>query len=129
MAAGTLDHSGDNPLCIMIVDPEEQIHVMLQSALGDAGFTTLCTKNAAAARAQLGRTDVAVVIVEMMLRDTASALIRELQSRGVPTIAMCGHPEGIAQAQALGCPFLKKPFTIKELFRQVVAVMPVDNDA
>ena len=88
MAAGTLDDSGGNPPCIMIVDPEEQIHAMLQSALGDVGFTTLCTKNAAAARTQLGHANVAVVIVEMMLRDTASVLIRELQSRGVPTIAI-----------------------------------------
>lgn len=127
MAAGTLDHGGGNLPCIMIVDPEEQIHAMLQSALGDAGFATLCAKNAAAARAQLASANVALVIVEMMLRDAASALIRELQSRGVPTIAMCGHPLGIAQAQELGCPFLKKPFTIKELFRQVVSILPVDN--
>jgi DNA-binding response OmpR family regulator len=120
---------GGRSLRILIVDPEEQIRAILQSALVDAGFATFGADTAAAARAHSRRIGFALAIVELMLADGGPALLRELQDQGVRTVAMCGHPEGIGRTHELGCPFLQKPFTIKGILGLVATMLPLDHGA
>jgi len=115
-----------DPKCVLIVDDEPNVRLMLRTALESAGYRVLEAADglSALARLQDGACDLAVLDLRMPKLDGMETLAR-LRERGdtTPVVMLTAHgsiPDAVAAMRLGAIDFLTKPITPSEL-RAVVA--------
>jgi DNA-binding response OmpR family regulator len=111
--------------CIVVVEDEFLVRMMVVEALADAGFEVIEAASGDAAIALLGSDSVQLVITDINLRGSLDGIAVARAARthrpSMPIIFMSGRPSKLTEARVLDHPavFLQKPFTMSQLVNDV----------
>lgn len=117
------------PLDVLVVDDEPVVRDAVLRVLAAQGLRVTCVDSAEAALRQVGRTEFALVVCDVMLPHMSGLeLIGALHERVPATaiLAITGYATGDVAAQAVAAgasAFLPKPFDPEELSDQVRHVL------
>ena len=119
---------------VLVVDDEPAICRALSIALDRAGYDVLTALSGDAALAVLGREQVDVMVIDLRIPDTRGDVVFELAAASHPhlrhqTLFMTGDISERAHKLILSCkcPYLRKPFELKDLIAAVASLMPRRN--
>ena len=118
----------DAKKCILIVDDEPNVRLVLQTALESAGYRVLDAEDGQAALDRLDQADAGcdLILLDLkMPKMDGMELLSHLRTRGnaVPVVILTAHgsiPEAVAAMKLGAIDFLTKPIT-PEALRRVVA--------
>ncbi len=113
---------------ILIVDDEADIREPLAEYLSRQDFTVYVAANAAQTRAELARTDVDLVILDIMMPgEDGLSLCRDLRARtDIPIILLSARTDDIDRIIGLEMgsdDYIGKPFVPRELLARIRAVL------
>ena len=118
------------PKEILIVDDEVGIRELLSEILQDEGYRVSLAENAGQARSYRGRTEPALVLLDIWMPDTDGVtLLREWAAGGqltMPVVMMSGHGtiETAVEATKIGAfDFLEKPVGLQKLLATVTRAL------
>ena len=121
---------------VLVVDDEPAICRALTIALSKAGFYAASALSGDAAIALVRNEHFDVLIVDLRIPDMRGDVIFELAAALQPqlrtqTLFMTGDITERAQKiiAACGCPLLRKPFDLRDVFDAVTALAPRVRDA
>ena len=121
---------------VLVVDDEPAICRALTIALGRAGFDAVSALSGDAAIALVRKEHFDVLIVDLRIPDMRGDVIFELAAALQPqlrtqTLFITGDITERAQKiiAACGCPLLRKPFDLRDVFDAVTALAPRVRDA
>ena len=124
----------DGRQTVLVVDDEPAICRALSIALDRAGYDVLTALSGDAALAVLGREQVDVMVIDLRIPDTRGDVVFELAAASHPhlrhqTLFMTGDISERAHKLILSCkcPYLRKPFELKDLIAAVASLMPRRN--
>lgn len=112
--------SKDDMLLALIVEDEEEISIILSSALQAAGFETVVVQDGRAALAQLGMIVPTLVVLDLALPEVSGTevLLRlraDERLKGTRVIVVTGMPVLIDGVSELADLVLVKPFSITQV--------------
>ncbi len=112
----------------MVIDDDAAVLRLIETALGDEGYTVLAGETVAWARERLCTGDVDLCIVDLDLPDGSGlSLVKELRDRsGLGIIILTGRSDEMDQVVGfeLGADdYVVKPFRLRELRARVNAVL------
>jgi len=127
-----IENSGVDDRSILVVEDEDGVRLVVQTALEDAGFQVTTAANGLEASRLLSAAEFALVLTDVIMPDRDGIeVIGELRRRhpDVPVIAMSGGGrlpcEGyLTIARHLGAhAILQKPFTSEQLMATVTRLL------
>ncbi len=118
----------DAPL-ILIVEDDADIRTVLCTFLEQAGFRIAAANERSVGAEILQSTRPAAMIADIMLRGgDGHELLEIARSMNVPTLLISGEPQAIAEyCDHHSVPFLKKPFRLADLEREVEKLLRTRN--
>ena len=123
----------DPPVHVLLVDDDDDLRQTLRSGLQAMGFTVTAASTAAEALAGLADAQLRIdaIVMDLMLPDSWGpqvAMERTLYRPDTPVLYISGYSAGDAglKASVAGddVPFLQKPFSVRELARAILALVP-----
>jgi CheY-like chemotaxis protein len=114
---------------ILLVEDHEAVRVLTQRVLREAGYTVLATGSFEEAAAVLARSEVELVLTDLVMPGgTGEQIAERADARGVqpPILFMSGYTEAAVSRDDLlanGAGFLEKPFTPSRLLSAVADVL------
>jgi two-component system KDP operon response regulator KdpE len=116
------------PLRILVVDDEQQIHRFLRPSLAASGFDVLAATNGRDALRQLASDRIGVVILDLGLPDMdGKDVLAEIRRRSaVPVIVLSARDREAEKIAALDLgadDYINKPFGIGELLARIRSVL------
>ena len=115
--------------CVLIVDDEPNVRLMLRTTLETAGYRVLEAADGLAALAQLRQTSCDLILMDLRMPEVDGmwALYR-LRERGdtTPVVVLTAHgsiPDAVTAMKLGACDFLAKPVTPDALRAVVAAVI------
>jgi two-component system, OmpR family, KDP operon response regulator KdpE len=116
------------PLRILVVDDEPQIHRFLRPSLTASGFDVLTASTGADALRQLTNNTIGVVILDLGLPDMdGKDVLAQLRRRSdVPVIVLSARDREAEKIEALDLgadDYVNKPFAIGELLARIRSVL------
>ncbi len=120
---------GPTPTRVLVVDDEPAIRRFLKASLGAQGFDIVEAQDAAGALAQMARSTVDVLVLDLGLPDMDGLdVIRKLRDEGsaVPIIVLSSRSDEVAKVRALDLgadDYVTKPFGVDELLARVRAAL------
>jgi DNA-binding NtrC family response regulator len=116
---------------VLIVDDEPAICRVLTIALTRAGYDVVSTQSGDGALVFLATEHADVMVIDLRIPDTRGDVVFEIAAATQPhlrhqTLFMTGDISEKAHNLILSCkcPFVKKPFELKELIGAVQALVP-----
>jgi DNA-binding response OmpR family regulator len=101
---------------VLVVEDDESVLKVICEAVAQAGHDARCVATAAEARAQLASGGCDLVIADVRLPDGSGIdLASEAAQAGRKTLLVTGHPDVMRQLDALGLPYVAKPFQLDVL--------------
>jgi len=109
---------------VLVAEDDEDILLLLETVLEDAGFAVAATSNVAAAMRVLEAGDVDCVLTDLGLPGQSGMVLAEAAAAaGIPVIvATGGLPESEALAAA-GWQLLQKPFRLEDLITMIATAL------
>jgi DNA-binding NtrC family response regulator len=109
---------------VLVAEDDEDILLLLETVLEDAGFVVAATSNVAAAMRVLEAGDVDCVLTDLGLPGQSGMVLAEAATAaGIPVIvATGGLPESEALATA-GWQLLQKPFRLQDLVTTIATAL------
>lgn len=113
---------------ILVVDDEVKILEVISSYLESKGFSVLTADNGQEALALIGRRNLSLVILDLMLPDISGEEVckRIRRTSGIPVIMLTAktQEEDLLNGLSIGADdYMIKPFSLKELCARVEAVL------
>jgi len=110
---------------VLIVDDDESIRQTLTEAFRDDGYDVDAVDSARAALESVRRRPPDVILLDMRMPDDGPAFEAALRkgSCDAPIIAMSASLEGENWARAIDAKYVKKPFTLDDVFAAVRAAL------
>lgn len=114
-------------ICILLVEDDETIASVLTYALEQEGFRIEWVKNAREAASRIGRTDISLYLLDVLLPDgTGYDLCQKIKTfHDVPVIFLtaCDEEADIVKGLDLGADdYIAKPFRVRELISRIHSV-------
>lgn len=114
---------------VLVVDDESGILESLEEVLGDEGFSVTIARNGKDALAKVASQRPDLVLLDYMMpvmdgRETLRALRNEPATRDLPVIMMSALPRKSLPADCVPDAFLRKPFEIDALLRELSRLVP-----
>jgi DNA-binding response OmpR family regulator len=124
----------DGPTRLLVVDDDRELYTMLAEYLGPEGFATESAIAAPAALDRLGRGDIDLVVLDVMLPGMSGfELLRRIRSFSrVPVLMLTARGEEVDRIVGLEMgadDYLAKPFSPRELVARIRAVLRRMSDA
>jgi DNA-binding response OmpR family regulator len=109
---------------VLIVEDDEDVADLLNSAFTAAGYLVTLVHDGADARRAMSQYRFALAIVDMLLPgELGGPLADELDAAGISVLLMSGAPEQIEPAVQRRFPMLAKPFRLQDaMHRAAVAI-------
>jgi len=116
----------DEHPCIMVVDDEQAIRVLLERTLETEGFRVISAEDGSSALVMMEKSwpDLVILDINMPGLNGFQVLERIRQRSDVPVIMLTGEGEvtTLGNALSLGADdFVKKPFSTRELLARIRA--------
>jgi two-component system KDP operon response regulator KdpE len=114
---------------VLVVDDEPAIRRFLKASLGTQGFDIVEAQDAAGALAQMARSAIDVLVLDLGLPDMDGLeVIRKLRDEGsaVPIVVLSSRSDEVAKVRALDLgadDYVTKPFGVDELLARVRAAL------
>lgn len=122
MGTGETGSEGAWRFCLLVVEPDFQVRDIITSAFEDDPIDLIAVTGGREARAILRTRHVDFLLVELILRDGDGERLAEFAEKaGCGVALVSGHPEGIRRGEAGRWCFLRKPFSVLEVRRLVLA--------
>ena len=120
--------------CVLIVDDEPNVRLMLRTALESVGYQVLEAGDGRAALGQLAGSECDLVLLDLLMpKMDGMETLRRLRAAGnaIPVVILTAHgsiPDAVTATKLGAVDFLTKPIMPKEL-RAAVAEVIQRNDA
>jgi two-component system, OmpR family, KDP operon response regulator KdpE len=120
---------GPPSIRVLVVDDEPAIRRFLKASLGAQGFDVTEAQDATGALAQMARSAVDVLVLDLGLPDMDGLeVIRKLRDEGsaVPIIVLSSRSDEVAKVRALDLgadDYVTKPFGVDELLARIRAAL------
>ena len=112
-------------LCILVVEDEMMIAMMLEEMLTDFGCSVIKAARIAKAVPLAATEPIDGAILDLNLAgEPVYAVAHELRRRGIPFAFVSGYGSAGLSADYRGCPTLQKPFRRENLRRLVATFVP-----
>jgi DNA-binding response OmpR family regulator len=121
--------------CVLIVDDERNVRLMLRTALESSGYRVLEAADGLSALAQLGASRCGLVLLDLrMPKLDGMGTLARLRERGdaTPVVMLTAHgsiPDAVAAMKLGAIDFLTKPITPAKLRAVVAEVIERNRDA
>jgi DNA-binding response OmpR family regulator len=113
---------------VLVIDDDERVLALVRLALAKDGLDVETATTAASGLALVGRSPVALIILDVVLPDVSGweALRRIRERSGVPVMLLTGRGSDVDKARGLDLgadDYLTKPFSFLELEARVRALL------
>jgi len=109
---------------VLIVEDDEDVADLLNSAFTAAGYLVTLVHDGADARRATSEQRFSLAIVDMLLRgEMGGPLAETFDAAGIPVLLMSGAPEQIDPATQHRFPILAKPFRLQDAVHSAAAAI------
>jgi DNA-binding NtrC family response regulator len=101
---------------VLVVEDDKDVLDVICEAVAQAGHQAHCVSTAAEARGQIVAGGCDLVLADVRLTDGSGIdLANEAMQSGRKVLLVTGHPDVMRQLDALGLPYVAKPFRLEAL--------------
>jgi DNA-binding response OmpR family regulator len=105
---------------VLVVEDDQSVLQFICEAVAQAGHDARCVSSAAAARGQLASGGCDLLVADVNLADGSGIdLADEARRSGMKVLLVTGHPDAMRRLDALGLPYMAKPFRLEALERRI----------
>jgi DNA-binding response OmpR family regulator len=109
---------------VLLVEDAADLRELLGHVLGEDGYRVSLAGTVAAARSVLARGGVDLLVTDIVLPDGRGIeLGEEATARGMPLLAITGHPDAMRGLDREGRAYLAKPFRPGQFLRRVAELI------
>ena len=109
---------------VLLIEDAADLRALLGRVLGEEGYRVSLAATLAAARPVLARGGVDLLVIDIVLPDgRGTELAEEASARGVPLLAITGHPDAMRGLDRDGRAYLAKPFRPGQFLRRVAELI------